>query len=62
MQLETGERLVPKADSLANVLGNGLRTPQELADIVSLFALSEGWVGRVRLEKPSRSDERSCIE
>jgi rhodanese-related sulfurtransferase/mannose-6-phosphate isomerase-like protein (cupin superfamily) len=58
MQLETGERLVPKADSLANVLGNGLRTPRELANIVSLIASSEGWIDRVRLRTEQRWYER----
>jgi len=58
MQLETGERLVPKADSLANVLGNGLRTPRELANIVSLIASSEGWIDRVRLRTEQRWYDR----
>jgi len=49
---------VPKADSLANVLGNGLRTPRELANIVSLIASSEGWIDRVRLRTEQRWYER----
>jgi len=58
MQLETAGRLAPKAHSLANVLGNGLRTPQELANIVSLIASSEGWIDRVRLRTEQRWYER----
>ena len=58
MQLETAGRLAPKADSLANVLGNGLRTPRELANIVSLIASSEGWIDRVRLRTEQRWYER----
>ncbi len=49
---------MPKADSLANVLGNGLRTPRELANIVSLIASSEGWIDRVRLRTEQRWYER----
>jgi rhodanese-related sulfurtransferase len=37
-----------------------LRTPEELADIVSLFALSEGWMDHVRLCTERRWYKRLC--
>jgi mannose-6-phosphate isomerase-like protein (cupin superfamily) len=38
--------------------GTVLRTPEELADIVSRFALSEGWMDKVRLRAERRWYER----
>ncbi len=38
--------------------GGGLRTPEELANIVSLFAKSEGWMDKVRLRAEGRWYER----
>jgi rhodanese-related sulfurtransferase len=58
MQLATTERLVRDASS--SLIGAQrqsdeiLRTPEKLANIVSLFASSNGWMNRVRL----RTDER----
>jgi rhodanese-related sulfurtransferase len=58
MQLATTERLIRDASS--SLIGAQrqsdeiLRTPEELANIVSLFASSNGWMDRVKL----RADER----
>src|ERR1700678_4603242 len=38
--------------------GAVLRTPEELANIVSLFASSDGWIERVRLRAEQRWYER----
>src|ERR1700733_6552108 len=38
--------------------GAVLRTPEELANIVSLFASSEGWMDKVRLRAEGRWYER----
>ncbi|HEY1946912.1 MAG TPA: rhodanese-like domain-containing protein [Bryobacteraceae bacterium] len=62
MQLETEERLVPDASSTVVTAERQsevvLRTPEELANIVSLFASSEGWIDRVRLRVEHRWYER----
>jgi rhodanese-related sulfurtransferase len=62
MQLATEERLVPEASSTWIVAdspsGAVLRTPEELANIVSQFASSEGWMDRVRLRAEHRWYER----
>jgi rhodanese-related sulfurtransferase/mannose-6-phosphate isomerase-like protein (cupin superfamily) len=57
MQLATTERLVRDASTLIGAKKQSdeiTRTPEELANIVSLFASSDGWMDRVRL----RADER----
>ena len=51
MQVATEERHVGNTTSTA-------RRPEELASIVSLFALSEGWMDRVRLRVEHRWYER----
>jgi rhodanese-related sulfurtransferase/predicted metal-dependent enzyme (double-stranded beta helix superfamily) len=53
MQLATDKRLVQEEDS-ASVL----RTPEELANIVSDFASSGGWMDKVRLRDERRWYER----
>jgi rhodanese-related sulfurtransferase len=60
MQLETDEQLVQQALALAEKSRSGasLRTPAELADIVSRFASSDGWMKRVRLRTEHRWYER----
>ena len=62
MQLATGKRLVEEADSALKagqrVSGAVWRTPEELADIVSRFALSDGWIDKVRLRGEQRWYER----
>jgi rhodanese-related sulfurtransferase len=62
MQLATEERLVRDASSTfisaKSQSGAILRTPEELANIVSLFASSEGWMDRVRLRTEHRWYER----
>src|SRR5882757_1271237 len=62
MQLATEERLVPEASSTwiaaDSQSGALLRTPEELANIVSQFASSEGWMDRVRLRAEHRWYER----
>jgi rhodanese-related sulfurtransferase len=62
MQPATEERLVRDASSTflsaKSQSGEILRTPEELADIVSLFASSEGWMDRVRLRTEDRWYER----
>jgi rhodanese-related sulfurtransferase/mannose-6-phosphate isomerase-like protein (cupin superfamily) len=60
MQLSTDNRLevtnaVIAADRLSSAV---LRTPEELVDIVSLFASSDGWMDRVRLRTEGRWYER----
>jgi len=62
MQLATQERLVPEARSTL-IAAEGLpstssRTPEELANIVFQFALSDGWMDRVRLRAEGRWYER----
>jgi rhodanese-related sulfurtransferase len=62
MQLATGKRLEEEADSASQagqrVSGAVWRTPEELADIVSRFALSDGWIDKVRLRGEQRWYER----
>lgn len=62
MEYSSDTRLVQEADSAlteANSLsGAVLRTPEELADIVSQFASSDGWIDRVRLRAEERWYER----
>jgi rhodanese-related sulfurtransferase len=62
MQLATDIRLVREASSTliaANSLSGAVwRTPEELANIVSLFASSDGWMDRVRVRAEQRWYER----
>jgi len=62
MQLATQESLVHKASSTSIAAdrqsGAVTRTPEELADIVSQFASSDGWLDRVRLRAERRWYER----
>ena len=62
MQLETDKQLVQEADSALmeekSLPGVVLRTSEELANIVSLYASSGGWMGRVRLRAERRWYER----
>ncbi|MEA2540384.1 MAG: hypothetical protein QOH35_1750, partial [Acidobacteriaceae bacterium] len=56
------EQLAREA-STATIAGKGRfdvlsRTPEELANIVSLFASSEGWMDKVRLRTKERWYER----
>src|ERR1700728_3686481 len=62
MRLATDKRLVQEAES-ASVAAKSLseavsRTPEELANIVSLFASSDGWIDQVRLRAEHRWYER----
>ena len=57
MQLPTDERLTPESSSA--LISSGVpKTPEELANIVSLFASSDGWLDRVRLRAQHRWYER----
>ena len=62
MQFATVKRLVREASSTligANSLSGAIsRTPEELANIVSLFASSDGWMDKVRLHAERRWYER----
>ncbi len=62
MQLATDKRLVQEADSALTAAkspsGALLRTPEELANIVSLFASSDGWMDKVQLRAEQRWYER----
>jgi rhodanese-related sulfurtransferase/mannose-6-phosphate isomerase-like protein (cupin superfamily) len=62
MQLATEERFVREAGGAliaANSQSGAItRTPEELADIVSQFASSDGWLDRVRLRAEHRWYER----
>lgn len=62
MQLGTDRRLVQEADSSLiteqSLSGAVSRTPEELANIVSLFASSDGWMDKVRLRADQRWYER----
>jgi rhodanese-related sulfurtransferase/mannose-6-phosphate isomerase-like protein (cupin superfamily) len=49
MQFATDERLVRETSSTSIPSGAVSRTPEELANIVLLFASSEGWMDKVRL-------------
>lgn len=58
MPLATEERLIAESENaLAPNPAEG-RTPQELADIVTRFAASDGWIDRVRLRTENRWYER----
>jgi len=58
MQLATGERLAPEPSSALIRSGAVPKTPEELANIVSLFASSDGWLDRVHLRAEHRWYER----
>jgi rhodanese-related sulfurtransferase len=62
MQLAPQKRLVQEDDSALIAAENAYRavskTPEELADIVSLFASSVGWMDKVRLQAERRWYER----
>lgn len=58
MQFATDERLVPEASSTSTLSAAALKTPEELANIVSQFASSAGWMDRVRLRTERRWYER----
>jgi rhodanese-related sulfurtransferase/mannose-6-phosphate isomerase-like protein (cupin superfamily) len=61
MQLATDECLTREASTwiaAESRSGRVLRTPEELANIVSLFASSNGWLDRVRLRTERRWYER----
>jgi rhodanese-related sulfurtransferase/mannose-6-phosphate isomerase-like protein (cupin superfamily) len=58
MQLATAERGVREAQSTLISRDVASRTPEELANIVSLFASSDGWIDRVRLSAERRWYER----
>jgi rhodanese-related sulfurtransferase len=62
MQLTTEEQLVPDASgtwiAAKNQSAAVLKTPEELADIVTRFASSDGWLDRVRLRTGRRWYER----
>ena len=58
MQLAIHEKLVREASSALPLSCADSRTPEELANIVSLFASTEGWMDRVRLRTGRRWYER----
>jgi rhodanese-related sulfurtransferase/mannose-6-phosphate isomerase-like protein (cupin superfamily) len=58
MQLKIDERLVREAGSMLTLSGAHSRTPEELANIVSLFASTDGWMDQVRLRAERRWYER----
>jgi rhodanese-related sulfurtransferase/mannose-6-phosphate isomerase-like protein (cupin superfamily) len=58
MQLATDEQLVPDASSALTLSGAVSKTPEELANIVSLYAVSDEWIDRVRLRAEGRWYER----
>jgi rhodanese-related sulfurtransferase len=62
MQLATDKRLVQEDESASiavkSLSGAGSKTPEELANIVSLFASSDGWIDKVRLRAEQRWYER----
>src|SRR5882757_5828165 len=62
MQLAADKRLLQEDESAStapkNLSGAVLRTPEELANIVSLFASSDGWMDKVRLRADQRWYER----
>ena len=58
MQLPTDERLAPECSRALILSGAVSKTPEELANIVSLFASSDGWLDRVRLRAEHRWYER----
>jgi rhodanese-related sulfurtransferase len=62
MQLTSEKRFVQEDESARiaakSLSGALLRAPEELANIVSLFASSDGWMGKVRLRAEQRWYER----
>jgi rhodanese-related sulfurtransferase len=62
MQLATDKRLVQEDESALiaakSLSGAVSRSPEELADIVCLFASSDGWMDKVRLRAQQRWYER----
>lgn len=62
MQLGTDRRLVQETESeltsAKSAAGTISRTPEDLAHIVSKFALSDGWIDKVRLRTEQRWYER----
>jgi rhodanese-related sulfurtransferase/mannose-6-phosphate isomerase-like protein (cupin superfamily) len=58
MQLATDERIVRETHSTLISRDVVSRTPEELANIVSLFASSDAWIDRVRLSAKRRWYER----
>jgi rhodanese-related sulfurtransferase len=62
MRIATDERLVQDADGALteakSLSGAVSRTPEDLATIVSVFALSNGWMDKVRLRAEQRWYER----
>jgi rhodanese-related sulfurtransferase/mannose-6-phosphate isomerase-like protein (cupin superfamily) len=60
--MATNEQLAPEASTTLiadkGLSGAILRTPEELANIVSLFASSNGWMDKVRLRAEGRWYER----
>jgi rhodanese-related sulfurtransferase/mannose-6-phosphate isomerase-like protein (cupin superfamily) len=57
MQLAADEQLVASASTLTQS-GAASKTPEQLTNIVSLFASSDGWINRVRLRAEHRWYER----
>ena len=62
MEYSSDTRLLQEADSaltdVNSLSGAVLRTPEELANIVSQFAASDGWIDKVRLRAEQRWYER----
>ncbi|MGA2421498.1 MAG: rhodanese-like domain-containing protein [Candidatus Acidiferrum sp.] len=62
MQLAIDKRLLQEDENAStasqSLSGGVLRTPEELANIVSLFASSDGWIDKVRLRAEQRWYER----
>ena len=62
MRLATDKRLMQEAESAVaaakSLSGAVSRTPEELANIVSLFTSSDGWMDKVRLRAEQRWYER----
>lgn len=58
MEFAIEKRFVRHGGSTPAVSGADLKTPEELADIVSLFASSDRWIDRVRLRSEQRWYER----
>lgn len=62
MEVATDKRPVQKEDDASIAAkrpsGTVLKTPEELANIVSLFASSDGWMDKVRLRPEERWFER----
>jgi predicted metal-dependent enzyme (double-stranded beta helix superfamily) len=58
MPLVTEERLIAESENALTPNPAEGKTPQELAEIVSRFAASDGWIDRVRLRTENRWYER----